>query len=183
MDPVARRYAQALTEEAQTNGQLDAVDADVALISDTLDGARDLRAALQSPVVPQPKKAAVLTSLFDGRVSALTSRFLTLLIEKQRDGQIPDIVAAYRALRDERTGTVEARVKTAKPLGPDEADRLKAALEARTGKTVRMHIAVDAGLVGGLVVRVGDVVYDQSVKHQLETLREQLAERAAVSLN
>ena len=183
MDPVARRYAQALTEEAQKDGHLDAVDADVALIADTLDESRDLRAALASPIVAQPKKAAVLSRLFEGKVSDLTMRFLNLLIDKQRDGQIPSVVAAYRALRDERTGTVEARVKTAKPLGPDEADRLKAALEARTGKTVRMHLAVDPSLVGGLVVRVGDVVYDQSVKHQLEMLREQFSERAAVSLN
>ena len=183
MDPVARRYAQALTQEAQSTGQLDAADADVALLAETLDGSRELRQALTSPVVPAAKKQAVLDRLFGDKVSDLTGRFLRLLVEKQRDGQIPEILDAYRQLRDERTGTVEARVRTARPLSPDEADRLKAALEARSGKTVRMDLRVDPALVGGLVVRLGDVVYDRSVRHQLDLLRGQLAQRAAVSLN
>jgi F-type H+-transporting ATPase subunit delta len=183
MSPVARRYAQALTEEAQSTGALDASDADVALLTETLDGSRDLRMALTSPVVSHDKKLAILTRLFDGKVSDLTLRFLRLLVSKQRDGEIPVILDAYRQLRDERTGTVQALVRTATPLSPDAADRLKAALEARSGATVRMDLRVDPSLIGGLVVRLGDVVYDRSVKHQLDTLRGQLAERAAVSLN
>lgn len=183
MDPVARRYAQALTEEAQSQGTLDAADADVALLAETLGGSRDLQLALTSPVVPAPKKRAVLDRLFDGKVSDLTLRFLRLLVEKQRDDRIPDILAAYRQLRDERTGTVEATVRTARPLSPEEAERLKGALEARSGKTVRMDLRVEPSLIGGLVVRLGDVVYDRSVRHQLDTLRGQLAQRAAVSLN
>ena len=183
MSPVARRYAQALTEEAQSAGALDAADADVALIAETLDGSRDLRLALTSPIVSHDKKEAVLDRLFGGQVSDLTLRFLHLLVQNERDGQIPEILDAYRLLRDERTGTVEALVRSAKPLGHDEIDRLKGALEARGGRTVRMRYEIDPALIGGLVVRVGDVVYDRSVRHQLESLRDQLEERAAVSLN
>ena len=183
MSPVARRYAQALTEEAQQGGRLDAVDADVALLTETLDGSRELRNALTSPVVPHARKRAVLERLFTGRLSDLSMRFLGLLVDKQRDGDIPEILDAYRELRDERTGTVEAAVRTAKPLSAEERDGLQAALEARAGARVRMRIEIEPDLIGGLVVRLGDVVYDRSVKHQLETLREQLAERAAVSLN
>ncbi len=183
MSPVARRYAQALTEEAQKAGSLDAVDSDVALVAETLDGSRDLRLALTSPVVSHDKKGAILDRLFSGNVSDLTSRFLTLLVQNDRDGEIPSILDAYRQLRDERTNTVEALVRSAKPLSPDEADRLKRGLEARAGQTVRMRIEVDPDLIGGLVVRVGDVVYDRSVRHQLDSLRDQLADRAAVSLN
>ncbi len=183
MDPVARRYAQALTEEAQATDQLEAVDADVAVLTDALAGSRELRQLLGSPVVSRAKKEAVLTRLLDGHVGDLTARFVHLLVSKQREGDLADVLAAYSALRDERTGTVEARVHTAKPLSADEAERLKAALEAQAGAAVRMDLVVDPSLIGGMVVRVGDVVYDQSVKHQLETLRGQLIERAAVSLN
>ena len=183
MDAVSRRYAQALTEEAQKAGSLEAVDADVAFLTETLDGSRELRLALTSPVVPQAKKEAVLQTLFGGRLSDLSLRFLTLLVEKQRDGQIPGILDAYRALRDKRTGTVEATVRTAKPMTAEERDRLQGALEARADATVRMRVEIDPALIGGLVVRLGDVVYDRSVLHQLQTLRGQLAERAAVSLN
>ena len=183
MSPVARRYAQALTEEAQSAGSLDAVDADVALVTETLDASRDLRLALTSPIVSHDKKGAILDRLFQGTVSDLSVRFLHLLVQNERDGQIPEILDAYRALRDERTGTVEALVRSAKPLSADEAERLKAALEARSGRTVRMTIEIEPSLIGGLVVRVGDVVYDRSVRHQLDSLRGQLEQRAAVSLN
>ena len=183
MDAVSRRYAQALTEEAQKAGSLDAVDADVALLTETLDGSRELRLALTSPVVPHAKKEAVLQSLFGDKLSDLSLRFLRLLVQNQRNGQIPSILNAYRALRDERTGTVEATVRTAKPMSAEERDRLQTALEARADATVRMRVEIDPALIGGLVVRVGDTVYDRSVRHQLETLREQFAERAAVSLN
>ena len=183
MSPVARRYAQALTEEAQSAGGLDAVDADVALVTETLDGSRELRLALTSPVVSQDKKRAVLDRLFASQASDLTLRFLHLLVQNEREGQIPDILDAYRALRDERTGTVEATVRSARPLDHAEIDRVKGALEARSGKTVRMRYEIDPALIGGLVVRMGDVVYDRSVRHQLDSLRDQLAERAAVSLN
>lgn len=183
MDPVARRYAQALTEEAQAAGQLDAVDADVSLLAETLDGSRDLRQLLGSPVVTRDKKEAVLTRLFEGKLSDLTARFVRLLVSKDREGDLADVLGAYRQLRDERTGTVEATVRTAKPLAPEQMTQLQASLEARSGSTVRMRYEIDPSLIGGLVVRLGDVVYDQSVKHQLDTLRDQLAERAAVSLN
>lgn len=183
MDPIARRYAQALTQEAQAAGSADAVDADVELLDQTLEGSRDLRLMLTSPVVPRAKKEAVLDRLFAGKVSPLTTQFVRLLIEKQRDDVIPEVLDAYRQLRDERTGTVEAVVRTATPLSDAEADRLRAALEARSGARVRMRVEVDPSLIGGLVVRMGDTVYDRSVRHQLQTLRGQLAERAAVSLN
>lgn len=183
MDPVARRYAEALYQQAEATGQAAAVDADVAFIGETFAGSRELTAALASPVVPRDKKRAVLTGLFGSRVSPMTAGFLALLVDKERDALVPAVVDAYREQADARTGTVEALVRTAKPLAADEADRLQAALAARTGQTVRLRIQIEPDLIGGLVVRIGDVVYDRSVRHQLEQLREGLAERAAVHQN
>lgn len=183
MDPVARRYAQALYQEARQASQAEAVDADVQVLGETLDDSRELELFFESPIVSREKKEAVLQQLFAGRVSDLTMQFVALLVEKQRETLVPAIVRAYRDLRDQALGIVEAQVRTATPLSPAEVDALKAALEGRTGKTVRMRLDVDPSLVGGLVVRLGDVVYDRSVRHQLDTLREQLSERAALSLN
>ena len=94
MDPVARRYAQALTEEAQATDQLEAVDADVAVLTDALAGSRELRQLLGSPVVSRAKKEAVLTRLLDGHVGDLTARFVHLLVSKQREGDLADVLAA-----------------------------------------------------------------------------------------
>jgi len=183
MNPVARRYALALYEEAEAKGQVDTVDSDVETLHSALDGSRDLEAVFSSPVISREKKEAILGRLFQGKVSDLTTRFVGLMVSKQREELLPETVRAYAALRDERLNIVEATVRSAQPLAHDEADRLRQRLESQTGKTVRMHMQVDPALIGGLVVRVGDVVYDRSVSHQLKTLRAQLMERAAVSLN
>ena len=183
MDLAARRYALALTQEAAHAGQAEAVDADVVFLGETLDGSRDLRLLFQSPVVSRDKKEAVLKALFSDRVSPLTMRFLDLLVSKQREALIPAVVQAVRALRDQDSNTVEAVVRSAKPLTDAERTTLTARLEARNGQTIRLKEEVRPELIGGLVVRVGDVVYDRSVRHQLETLREQLTERAAITTN
>ena len=182
-NPAARRYALALYQEAQDTGVTDRIDEDVETLSETLSGSRELVSLIQSPVIPRDKKDAVLQRLFDGNVEALTMRFLKLLVEKEREEMIPAVVAAYSDLRDARLGVVEAHVRTAKPLGYDETEELRKSLEAREGKTVRMKLDVDPALIGGLVVRIGDQVYDRSVRHQLGVLREQLQERAFLSQN
>ncbi|MEM1055075.1 MAG: ATP synthase F1 subunit delta [Bacteroidota bacterium] len=183
MNPVARRYALALYEEAQSQGTVETVDADIETMHSALEGSRELAAVFASPVVSRPKKEAILGRLFEGKISNLTMRFVGMMVSKQREELLPETVRTYAALRDERLGIIEASVRTAKPLSSAEADKLRASLEARSGKTVRMKMTVDPSLIGGLVVRLGDVVYDRSVSHQLKTLRANLQERAAVSLN
>jgi F-type H+-transporting ATPase subunit delta len=183
MNPVARRYALALYEEAEAQGQVEIVDADVETLKSALDASRELAAAMTSPIVSREKKEAILGRLFKDKVSGLTMRFLGLLVSKDREDLLPETVQTYADLRDERLGIVEAAVRSAQPLASDEADRLRQRLERQVGKTIRMRMQVDPALIGGLVVRVGDVVYDRSVSHQLKTLHAQLQERAAISLN
>ena len=181
--PVARRYALALYQEAQENGVADRIDEDMDALRETLDGSPDLISLLRSPVVPRPKKEAVLGRLFDGKVDDLTMRFIKLLVEKTREELLPVVVAAYSALKDERLGVVEAHVRTAKPLGFDEAESLRKALEANSGKKVRMKMDVEPSLVGGLVVRMGAKVFDRSVRHQLQVLSAQFQERTFLGQN
>jgi F-type H+-transporting ATPase subunit delta len=181
MNPVARRYALALYEEAAARGAAEEVDAGMRLLGESLDGSRELRAALASPVVSRTKKEAVIARLFDGRFPALVTSFVRLLLRKEREELIVDTVAAYRALADEREGVMEAGVRTARPLSADEAEGLRKALEGRTGKKVRLRLDVEPALIGGLVVRLGDRVFDASLQHQLGLLKEQLVTRAQIT--
>ena len=174
MTTIARRYAQALYEEAEQNRQVEQVDEDMALIRDTMAASRELVLLFESPVVSRQKKERVIRQLFEQRLQPLTQRFLFLLIEKQRENFFPGIVHAYRALRDRQLGVVEARARAAQPIGPAEMEKLAGALERMTGQRVRLQVELDPALLGGLVVRVGDTVYDGSVRHQLESLRDQL---------
>ncbi len=171
---IARRYAQALYEAAEEAGRVEQVDADVAAIQAGLDASRELRRFFGSPVISREKKRAVVEKLFGGRVEPVTLRFLQLLVEKRREALFPTVVKAYGALRDERLGIVEAKARTAQPLTDDEERALAQALEKMTGRRIRMDVAQAPELIGGVVIRVGDTVYDGSVRHQLESLRERL---------
>jgi F-type H+-transporting ATPase subunit delta len=169
---VARRYATALYEEADRTDVVEAVDADVELIRNSLEASDDLMRFFESPVIPDEKKGAVIDTLFEDRVDALTHRFLKLLVKKDREGMVAAVAEQYQALRDEQRNIVEAHVRTAQPMGDDEKDELTTALEQTTGKNVRLKVEEDADLIGGLVVRIGDRVYDGSVRNKLENLRD-----------
>lgn len=171
---IARRYAQALYEEAAQGQLVEGVDDDMALIRDALEASRDLVLFFESPVISRQKKQTVVETLFAERVHPTTQHFLRLLVEKKREDLFPDVVQAYSALRDEQRGVVEARVRVALPLADDEQARLAQALEQMAGAQIRLTVKQDAGLVGGMVVRIGDTVYDGSVRHQLATLRERM---------
>ena len=172
--PVARRYAKALLDEARGTGELATVDADLALIRETVDGARDLRLLLDSPVVARDTKHRVVEALFAGKIGSRVQRFVAFLFEKDREGLLAPVAEAYAALRDAEEGVAEALVRVPAALDPAEADRLREALEARTGQRLRLRVTVDPALLGGLVVRIGDTVYDGSVRYRLDALRDRM---------
>lgn len=178
---VARRYAGALLQEAEAAGKTERIDEDVQALRQSLEGSRELARFFGSPVISRQKKQAVIARLFEGKLDALLVRLMQLLVEKDREEILPALVRQYAALRDERLGITEALVRTALPLGFEESEDLRRALEAATGQKVRMRIEIEPGLIGGLVVRVGDRVFDGSVRNQLRTLGAQLAERAYLS--
>lgn len=173
---VARRYASALYAEAEAQGKVADVDAAVTLVDESLAGSSELRQFFASPVIPQDKKGNIIQSLFGERVPPLVLRFMNLLLNKGREGMVPDVVQTYRHMRDVHQGIVNAEARTAFALSDAETQGLTRALAALTGKDVRLAVKTDPALIGGLVVRVGDTVYDSSVRHQLGQLRAQLDE-------
>ncbi len=175
---VARRYARALYEEAEEAGAVRETDADIDLIRAGLKGSRDLVRVFESPIIAREKKTAILNRLFGERVQPLVLRFLLLLVEKSREDIFPAVVQAYGELRDAQQGIIEAFARSAFELSPDERQAITRALEQRTGKRIRLSVERDPDLIGGLVIRVGDRVYDGSVRNQLADLREQLEHAA-----
>jgi F-type H+-transporting ATPase subunit delta len=169
---VARRYARALYEEADRLDAVDPIDEDVSLLRETLDASDELDRFFRSPVISVSKKIGVVQSLFDERTHELTTTFLVLLIRKDRENLVSSVVDEYQALRDEQRGIVEATVRTAHVLDETETAALEEALEQTTGKRIRLNIEQDVDLIGGVVVRIGDRVFDGSVRNKLDTLRE-----------
>jgi F-type H+-transporting ATPase subunit delta len=178
---VARRYAEALYQEAEDGGKVDRVDADMTVVRDTLSSSRELRIMFASPIVSQEKKQSVAAKLFGGRVDPLVARLVSVMISKGRETLLEETARSYGELRDQHSGVVEAHVRTALPLEQAEVGKLQTALEQVTGRSVRLRIDVEPDLLAGLVVRIGDTVYDGTARHQLKTLREQFAMRTYLS--
>lgn len=179
---VARRYANALHDLAKDASALDAVDADMTLVDETIDGAKDLSLMLASPIVSRDKKKNVVKAIFGSQIGKQTLDFLLLLVDKGREQTLPEIAAAYRELRDTQQGVMQATARTAEPMTADEQGRLQEALEKSTGKWIRLDVQQDPSVMGGVVVRVGDMVYDRSVSNGLAQLREQFGlEKARTS--
>jgi F-type H+-transporting ATPase subunit delta len=170
---VARRYAVALMSIAAETKSVDPMAADLQAMGATLRGSRPLRVFLESPVVSRPRKKAVVKELFGASVAAPVLAFVNLLIDKQREGQLPGIVEQFILLRDERLGIVEAEVVSAIDLSPAQQEQITQQLRQYTRKEVRIETHRDPSIRGGLLVRIGDTVLDASVRRQLERLREQ----------
>jgi len=173
---VPRRYATALYEEADQAGVLEAVDEDILMLRRSLESNRDLARVFESPVIPQGKKDTIIQELLTDRAEPLTVQFLRLLVRKDRETRAEAILDAYQALRDDHRGIVDAEVTVAHPLSDEDRAALVEALEEKTGKEIRLHLDEDPDLIGGMVIRIGDRVFDGSVRSQLHALRDRLHE-------
>lgn len=171
---VARRYARALYEEAERLSKTDVVDTDVEFIRASLSGSSELVNFFESPVISREKKESAVRALFDGKIGTLSLQFLSLLIQKEREPILSDILAAYQEMRDEQLNIVEAQVRVAKEMSEAEQKKLSEALSEMTGKKIRLQVSRETDLIGGLVIRIGDTVYDGSVLHQLERLHHRM---------
>ena len=107
-------------------------------------------------------------------LSPMTTNLLKLLVEKQRFAAVLDIVDIFRERADELAGRVRVQVATAEPLNAAMKAEVKAAMATLTGKQVLLETSVDPSLIGGLVARVGDTVYDASLKARLSDLKHRL---------
>jgi len=174
---IAKRYARAFFEIAQEENQLENYYRELNGFSSIVEGSEDLKEFLANPIFDQAEKKSVIEQLLKKTdISGVTANFLKLLADKQRIVILKDIVDAYRAMMDEALKTVRVSVKTAFDLSPDLVQKLQEGLELQTGRKVHMTVTEDSTLVGGIVVRVGDTLYDNSIKTQLNNIRNLLGE-------
>jgi F-type H+-transporting ATPase subunit delta len=172
---VARRYALALMGLAEEQGQLDRISEDLQFLQNTIRDSREFLLFLKSPVVKSGKKKLVLEELFAGKIHASTQAFLKLLAAKGREDCLDQILAEFSRLRDEKLGIVRLDVKGAVELTGEQNDTLSRTFQRVTKKNVHVSFTLDKALKGGFIAKVGDTVFDASVRRQLELLRERFA--------
>lgn len=172
---VAKVYAEALLDAADQRQQTDQVLGELASLVEELFRADPLlESFLASGAISRKPKAEVLRRAFDGKASETFLNFLLVLNDHQRLELVRAILQQARELRDERAGRLPVLVTSAAPLADDQREQLTHDLRARYAKEPVLTLRVDPALLGGLVVRVGDWLYDASVRARLDNLRKQL---------
>jgi F-type H+-transporting ATPase subunit delta len=172
---VARRYAEAILELALEQGQLDKVVRDVTTIADAWNTSVEFRNAIENPLVAHAVKKAVVSELADQiGASPMTRNAMLLMVDRRRAQALPYVAQWLRELADARQGLVHAEVTTAAPLSDAYYGRLQSQLETMTGKRVVVDRRTDPTIIGGVVTRIGDRIFDGSLRTRLQSLRDAL---------
>jgi F-type H+-transporting ATPase subunit delta len=173
---LARQYGNAAFAVAQKIGQVDAFGRELHAFAALVAAHPDLRRVLESAAVPKQAKQQVVTALLDrtGPVSGELRRLLDLLADNDRLVLLPAVAESYGARVMDAAGVVKAELVTAQPLADGRRASLATALGQVTGRHVDVTGRVDESIIGGVIARVGSVVYDGSVSRQLERMRQRL---------
>jgi len=171
----ARRYAKALFAIAQEEGRIDAVRGEIAGLAKLLEQNVELRDALFRPLHPVVQRKAVLADVAQRiGLSPTVRQALALLLDHGRMGQFFEVRAELERLAADAAGRLDAEVIAAADLAPDQLERLRRALSARTQRDVQLQVRIDPSILGGVVAKVGDLVFDGSLRTQLGQLRATL---------
>ncbi len=171
---IGERYAEALYDLAKDLGKVEEMERELTVIKDIVGKDRDLQKILYHPRITAEEKKELLTTLFKGKITNVTFSFLQLLVDKQREQYLGDIVDAFVFKANEDRNILTAEISSAVQLSNAEKANLKKVLAKVTGKDMATQFAIDPDLLGGVVVKIGDRVIDGSLKTRFAAMREYL---------
>ena len=176
-ETAARRYAEAAFEVATRDKTIERWRSELATAAAVV-GNEKVGRALANPSIPLEDRIKTADATFSRMVSKPVLNLIFLLLRRGRIEQLPRLSEEFRRLDNVRQGITLATATSAAPLSPDEVRALTERMEQFTGGRIELDVQVDPGLLGGLVVRVGDRLIDGSVRSRLERLRNQLVSGA-----
>jgi F-type H+-transporting ATPase subunit delta len=177
MEEIARVYAQALFEAARDKGELEVVHEQLGQFADAINESNDMRVFFFSPYFSSSEKRAAISRSIEGAGAELIN-FLELLAEKHRMPAIFRIRARFDELWAEENKRLEVTLTSAVGLDPTVVEQVGSAVERQTHRSIDLQSEVDPEILGGLVLRVGNVVLDASLRSKLERLRKEVAAAA-----
>jgi F-type H+-transporting ATPase subunit delta len=169
----ARPYAKAIFALARQGNRLADTSAGLIRAAETVVDPR-VHALLGSPHVTPAQLAELVNGVAGDRLDENGRNFVALLAQNRRLGFLPEIAALFEQMKAEVENAVDVEVTAATALTPDQESRYAAALQKKLGRTVRLHTKVDGSLLGGAVLKAGDLVIDGSIKGRLERLATEL---------
>lgn len=168
----ALRYAKAILDLAVDNKAADTLEKDMQSILATISGSNELREMLASPVIKGSAKKEALLAIFKGSHS-ITEGTISMLVDNKRIGMLNEVALKYIILNEKLKGQDVAYVTTAVPLTPDLEKKVLAQVAKLTGNKVSIENKIDESIIGGFVLRVGDLQYDASISNKLSNLKRE----------
>jgi F-type H+-transporting ATPase subunit delta len=169
----ARPYAKAIFALARKGNTLTATSASLIRAAEVVADPR-VHALLGSPHVTAPQLAEFVTGVTGAGLDEYGRNFISLLAQNRRLGFLPEIAALFEQMKADVENAVDVEVISATALSSDQESRYVAALQKKLGRSVRLHTKVDGSLLGGAVLKAGDLVIDGSIKGRLERLATEL---------
>ena len=180
---VGEVYAKALLQAAAPANKVDlVVDQLDSLVRDVLDKNAKFETVLGNPKLAIEEKLSLIDRVFGKSMDLTLLNFLKVLCRRERLQFIRSIAQAANELRDESAGRIQVLVTTTAALDPQSAEKLRTSLKNTFKKDVRIVSKIDPSIIGGLIVRVGDTVYDGSVDGQLKALRREVTAKTEASV-
>lgn len=173
---VARRYAKSLMLLSVERNEMDAAFNDLLYIKNVLQENRDLRVMLNSPVIKTYKKQNVLNAIFGGQLGDLVNGFVRIITSNNRESLLEEIAVGFVDLYNEYKKVVTAKVTTAVPMDDELKNKVKSIVANLENNSIEIIEEVDPEIIGGVILRVGDVQVDASVSRQLQELKKELQE-------
>lgn len=171
---VAKRYAKAMFELAREQGKEAETENQLQALVEAAAQDAEIRAFLAAPSITADEKIKVLQAAFGDKASSIVLNTISLLIERGRHGEIDALLDAYRQVAGQALGRADALVTSPQPLSDEVKNQLATQFGKVIGKSVRVENVTDATLLGGLMVRIGDTLYDGSLRGKLDRLSKQL---------
>lgn len=172
---VSRRYAKALFSLGREDGRYEQYGRELQEFGEFCLKQQEFFRVISNRIFPTEDRRKILEAVLSkGTFSETVQNFLRLLLERNRMGHIQGICETYARLMDEASNVTRAEVASAKPMKEESLEKLRKALESFTAKQVKLSLREEPSLIGGLVVKIGDMVLDGSVKAQLEGLKASL---------
>jgi F-type H+-transporting ATPase subunit delta len=172
---LARRYARAVIDLGQATGNLDKIGADLRSLAKAMKDSAELQTVLTNPAIRRGDRRKVL----DGLLLAIgtqphTKNLVYLLLDGERLSSLPGISREVDSMIQAKSGRISAEITSAMPLDAGQLQQISVALEKLSGKKIDVVKKEDPALLGGVVAKVGDVVYDGSLRTQLRVIRDEL---------
>lgn len=172
--PAAREYAKALIDIGEEKGELSRIYDELTALRELYDEDKEFRAFFTTPRLDPAEKLRILGLALSDKIGKTMLGLIHVLVRKRRELLLDNIADEFLRYRDLAEGKVHVRLRTARPVSDEIRERIQKIATEEHGKTAVIHETVEPELIGGMILRVGDIMVDGTIKRKLEVLRKGL---------